>query len=41
MDIVVTIFSQLWLATTATILLCGDIEANPGPSSGNGIICLF
>ena len=33
MDIVVAILIRLWVSTTVTLLNCGDIEANPGPSS--------
>ena len=33
MDIFVAILIQLWVSTTVTLLHCGDIEANPGPSS--------
>ena len=42
MNIFVVIFMKSWVATTETLLLCGDIEANPGAlSSGNEFLSVF
>ena len=42
MNIFVVIFMKSWVATTETLLLCGDIEANPGAlSSGNEFLSVI